>query len=93
MDIATRDQVIANIRKLLAATKDQLPPENVKDAEELLEHGEWGESLDLICTQLYEFGVTLSQELYRMVEQSGLAMNLDAERWSYLKELFDQGTP
>ena len=87
MDIPKRDLVVSNIRKLLAQTGGQLPPTNVKDAEDLLKYGEWGEALDLVCTQLYEYRITISQELYDIVEQCGLAMNLDAEEWNYLREL------
>jgi len=31
--------------------------ENVDDANDLLEHAEWGEALSLICTQLFEYDV------------------------------------
>ena len=87
MDIATRDRVIANIRHVLARTQSGLPAANVKDAQELLEHGEWGEAFDLVCTQLYEFDVGISEDLYKVVEQTALAMGLDAAQWSYIKEL------
>jgi hypothetical protein len=87
VDITTRDKVIANIQQVLAATRDRLPAENVSDAEELLEHGEWGQAFDLVCTQLYEYEVRISEALYRIVEEAGIAMDLDDGQWSYLKEL------
>lgn len=82
-----RHQVIANIERLLAAFDSTLPAENISDARDLLEHDEWGEAFDLLCTQLYEFDVELSVELYELIEATGNAMSIDREQWEYLSEL------
>ncbi|MCG8420224.1 MAG: hypothetical protein MJE77_20015 [Proteobacteria bacterium] len=39
------------------------------------------------CTQLYEYDIGITENLYAIVEQTGQAMNLDTGQWSYLREL------
>jgi hypothetical protein len=87
MDVETRDAVIRNTRLLVEWFASELRPENIQDAGELLDHGEWGEAFDLICTQVYEYEVPVSREQYTVIEQTGRMLGMDSADWDYLKEL------
>lgn len=87
MDSNTRDKIVTNIRDLLAQKGESLPSENSIDVLELLEHGEWGEAFDLMCTQLYEYDVELTEAQYLLVQETGDAMGVNATQWAYLREL------
>jgi len=80
-------QLIDEIGSILDAVKASLPEENVTDACELLEHDEWGEALSLICTQLYEYDVPISSEIYDRIESAGLQMQMPPKEWEILREL------
>jgi len=75
------------IRSVLENVGGALPKENVNDAYELLEHAEWGESLSLICTQLYEYDVMITGEIYEQIERLGQQMEMSPDEWTMLKEL------
>jgi hypothetical protein len=61
--------------------------QNINDAIDLLEHDEWGESFLLICTQLYEYDVSISRSTYDSIREIGLSMKLDESNWQMLEEL------
>ena len=75
------------LRTLLKMFADSLPEANLADAEELIAHGEFGEALDLICTQVYEYEIPVSADAYRAIQESGRRMQMEESSWSYLKEL------
>ena len=87
MDVETRDKVVQNIRQLMADFASKLPSENITDAQDLIEHGEWGEAFDLLCTQVYEYELAVSQEQYALIDQTGGLMGLESTGWDYLREL------
>jgi hypothetical protein len=64
-----------------------LPGENVADAKELITHGEYGEALELICTQIFEYGVPVPSVAYKIIEECGKRMQMDDASWSFLEEL------
>jgi len=71
--------LIGNIRSILEEVRASLPKENIDDANDLLEHAEWGEALSLICTQLFEYDVQISAGIYE--RSNGLA-----SRWKCQKK-------
>tara|TARA_R110002096_G_scaffold433381_2_gene652025 strand:- start:76571 stop:76840 length:270 start_codon:yes stop_codon:yes gene_type:complete len=87
MDLSIRDQVVANLKQVLREVSTVLPTENISDSHDLLDHGEWGESLDLLCTQLYEYEVPLSKDLYQLIDTTGRMMKMEPSGWDYLGEL------
>jgi hypothetical protein len=66
---------------------ERLPDNNTADARDLIAHGEYGEALDLLCTQVYEYGVPVSSEAYKLIEECGKRMEMEESSWSYLREL------
>lgn len=80
-------QIVEGIRTVLKEVSDSLPPENVTDAAELLDHAEWGLALSLICTQLYEYDVVITRSTYTRIEWLGHQMEMPEAEWTILKSL------
>lgn len=81
------NKIISEIRSILSKVGNSLPVENIHDAEDLLEHNEWGESLSLICTQLYEYDITINQDMYEKIASLGREIDMPSKEWSVLQEL------
>lgn len=78
---------IEETEDILEVVKHLLPTDNVEDALELLNYAEWGAALSLICTQIYEYEVPISQSFYDEVERLGKRMELVSADWEILREL------
>ena len=75
------------LRSLVEVFSGALPEANIADATELILHGEYGEALELICTQVYEYEVPVSADAYKVIEECGKRMQMDESSWSFLKKL------
>jgi hypothetical protein len=73
------------IKEVIELVEDRLPAENVSDAREFLDHSEWGEALDLIVTQLYEFDLAVSQSVFSLIDSAGSKMGMDSKDWEILE--------
>ena len=80
-----RSKVIRIVGEVIEAIDGMLPVENIDDARELLEYGEWGEALHLIYTQLHEYGVKISQSTFDQIKLAGDKMGLDRKGWEVLE--------
>jgi len=78
------NKIVSLIEEIIEAVKDDLPADNIMDARELLSHDEWGESLSLIYTQLYEYDIPVSKDVFKMIESAGNQMNMDNQGWKDL---------
>ncbi|GEM_PF-3471445 len=58
-----------------------LAPRDLSAARSLNEHDEWGEALDIICTQLFEYDLCISKSIFEKIERVGSAMDLAPEMW------------
>jgi hypothetical protein len=65
----------------------KLPHDNIADARDLIAHGEYGEALDLLCTQVSENEVPVSAEAFKLIEECGKRMEMEESSWSELREL------
>ena len=81
------NKIIPLIEKIIDTVKDDLPIENIADAKELLLHDEWGEALSLICTQLYEYDIPISEDTYNLIDRAGRQMGMDNQGWRELTVL------
>jgi len=80
-------KLIHEITIILEAVKGDLTERDVQFARDFLEHNEWGLAFSLICTQLYEYGVTINSEFYIQIENAGRQMSIPPEEWEMLREL------
>ena len=79
--------LVDGIRVVVEEVRTSIPEENVRDAYEFIEYAEWGEALSLICTQLYEYDVPISNRTYEQIEWLGQQMEMAPKQWTMLKEL------
>lgn len=78
------NKLIPLIEKIIDAVENDLSAENIANARELLSHDERGESISLIYTQLYEYDIPVSEDVYNMIESAGCQMNMDRRDWEGL---------
>jgi hypothetical protein len=62
----------------------------VTQAIELVEHDEFGEALDLICTQLYEFDAPVSKSLYDLVVATADLIEWPRTELDYFRKLLTE---
>jgi hypothetical protein len=82
-----RSTLINGIRSVIDDVAESLPAEVITEAKDFLDYDEWGLALETICTQLYEYDVAISDELYKTIERLGQQMKMSSEEWTMLKEL------
>jgi hypothetical protein len=75
------------LRTLADMFSKKLPDNDIANARDLIAHGEYGEALDLLCTQVYEYEVPVSSEAYKLIEECGTRMQMEESSWTYLRKL------
>ena len=75
---------------MVEAVRCLLPDHNIRDAIELLDYREWGEALVLICTQLYEFEVAITDAHYERIQSAAERMELKESEWEFVRQLVRQ---
>ena len=83
-------QTEKEVRQMVEAVRCLLPDHNIRDAIELLDYREWGEALVLICTQLYEFDVTITDAHYERIQSAAERMELKESEWEFVRQLVRQ---
>jgi hypothetical protein len=72
------------------ASKIGLSSIDVNNAQELLEHKEYGLAFDTIITQLYEFEIEIEQDFYDLIVKNAQKMEISEKEYSFMKELIKQ---
>ena len=72
---------------LKAAELFGLSKYDLNNAYDFLNHKEYGLSFDTIITQLYEYGVEIDDDFYRLISRIAKEMNLPEENYIFTKEL------
>lgn len=72
---------------LIDSVKTLLPESDIENAIEMVEHNEFGIGFEIICEQLFEYGVKISPDIYQKIVELGQKMEMPSERWNFLKEL------
>ena len=80
-------QIARGVSAFLEETRGMLTPQGHASADDLLQHGEWGEAYLLIVTQLYEYEVPIQPSLYGQIKSLGQQMKLKPTAWEPLREL------
>lgn len=75
------------LSKLLIEVKNKLPSNDVNIILEFIEHNEVGLAFETLCTQLYEYNVQISIEIYRELSFCGKSMKIEPDMWLSLKKL------
>jgi hypothetical protein len=77
------------IRKAVALG---LRPQDEGLALEYLSHNEWGESFDIVAAQLYEYGIEVDQDFFKLALELQSDMQLNADEYAFLEELLNKGS-
>ena len=72
---------------LLNNFRSKLPLNDVGNGEILIKHNEFGEAFDLICTQLYEYDISINDENVQLIREIALLMNIPDNKWEYVRKL------
>ena len=72
-------KVAKTIDLIIGRVESLLPFDNVSDARELLNAGEWGEALSIIVTQIYEYDKTISQSTMHLIESAHKLIGIESQ--------------
>lgn len=81
-----------NLRLLLGEFSKKLSVTDLKNISILIEHNEFGEALEILCTQLYEYDIAIGSQQYLIIEQTAKTMKMSEDRWIYTKELLGESS-
>jgi hypothetical protein len=65
------------LQSVITDLKLVMRPEDLRNAQENLDAGEFGEALDTICQQLYENETPINQGVYDALARTGSSMQMD----------------
>lgn len=65
---------------------DGLPADDIANVETLIQAGEWLIAFETLCTQVYEWGVSLPAKIVRELEVLGRVLDADPDYAGHLWE-------
>jgi len=74
------------IMQLISFLKGKLPEQDIVNALEMLEHNEFGVAFEILCTQTYEYDVKVDKQFYVKVEEAGMMMKIEKDKWGFIEE-------
>jgi hypothetical protein len=84
MNDIEREEMLGILRAVIVTVGDKLPRTDVESAWGLVEAGEPGVALENLCTQLYEYDVSVPTGVLAQLRTIGEAMGLDSGLWEDL---------
>ena len=70
------EDIAVRLRAELAAVDTELPPDDLASIRVLVEAGEWVVALETMCTQIYEYDVTLRNAQRSSLTDLGRALGV-----------------
>jgi hypothetical protein len=80
------NHVQTELLSVIEIFKDHLPADQLADMDELTKVGEPGIAFENLCTQLYEFYVSIKPEHLEKLRAIGLSMGISSKYWERLKD-------
>jgi hypothetical protein len=77
-------EIQAELLTILESSGQQLPSEQVADMKELVQAGEPGIALENFCTQLFEYDVTVPEQVRVRLQRLGEKMGVRRDYWERL---------
>jgi len=65
----------------------ELSKEDINNAKELLKHQEYGLSFDTLITQIYEYDIEITKDIYNLITIIGKDLGLPTKNYSFMKNL------
>lgn len=72
------------LHRVADALAGDLPNEDISNFRSLVDAGEPGVALENLCSQIFEYDVTITSAVYNEIIALGRAMKLDESWWSIL---------
>ena len=88
-----QELIIKKLEKALYLTSDVLNQSLVADISFYIHSREWGLAFDIMCENLYEYELPISQQTYKLLEDIGLSLHFEKDYWEMLKPQIDPGLP
>ena len=79
--------LITQLIQILNEVKNKISSEEVKNILELIENNEFGLAYETLCTQIYEYEVSITGEFYEKISFYGESIKIQPFFWLPLKEL------
>ena len=64
-----------------------LNKEDIDNAKEFLEHQEYGLSFDTLITQIYEYDIEITKDVYSLITFIGKELGFEAKNYSFMESL------
>jgi len=80
-------QIEQSLCEVLGYLKGILREPDYTNASELIDAGEYGIALDVICAQLFEFEISVPRAAYVKLEEIGQRMHIPKHTWTILQPL------
>lgn len=64
-----------------------LPINEKNDIISFTENSEWGIALDLLCNQIYEYNISITNDLFSRIINIAKKMEMDSSTWEFLRTL------
>jgi Immunity protein 50 len=82
--VASWDEAVGALQAVLIRCKSLLPRDDVRNVGELVDAGEPGIALEILCTQLYEYERAVDRESLAALAGVGTYFKLDPHLWTSL---------
>jgi len=74
---------------LLDKVKGKLPEQDISNVTSLIDNDEFGEAFDILCTQAYEYDISIDNAFLEVATEAAELMGLKNKNWEFIKELID----
>jgi hypothetical protein len=75
--MTTNTDIEERLLKLAIGFTGRLPTQDISNATDLISRREWGVGLEVLCTQLAEYEIELTNKESNEIRQAAAAMSLD----------------
>lgn len=81
------EKIESAVRETILEIGNELPQRDRKEALDLVDAGEGGIAFELLCTQIFEYDVPITREIYDQIVLVGTAMKMEQSTWGGLEKL------
>ncbi|WP_170284933.1 MafI family immunity protein [Kribbella amoyensis] len=85
MDKVGWDDLLGRLRAVVLDVEASLAPERVQTIWELIDVGEPGIALELLCANLDDLEIEISSSTFTAIKAAGLTMQVDPSYWEVLQ--------
>ena len=77
--------IVKKIDEVLHLTEDVLGKAQAENLSVYNHCGEWTIGFEILCDNLYESKSPISQQVYDLIKDIGISLNVDKKEWEILK--------